>query len=182
MKPKRARWLAGVHATARRVAYSASLYLIMEAAGALPGDARQTCAQLDPGVRADIATIRRRMQQQEPRVQRAASASTTNTCGRTASRTARPATARADADPVAAAAGRAHELRGAGPIRGRCRWRRRAVSDIDAFASVSGSGVRCRNSEAGNDCADAGDPAYGASTSAVLPPTPASGRTRAGRA
>jgi hypothetical protein len=55
-------------------AYSASLYLIMEAAAALPSDTRQTLvARLDPGVRADLDAIGRRMQQESPLVQRTAS-------------------------------------------------------------------------------------------------------------
>ena len=56
------------------LAYSASIYLIMEAAAALPGEAwRQASAKLDEGVRADIRTILERMrQQQKPQVQRAA--------------------------------------------------------------------------------------------------------------
>jgi len=56
------------------LAYSASLYLILEAAGALTGPARaKALVSLDEGVRADLAQIARRMSRQRPRVQRAAS-------------------------------------------------------------------------------------------------------------
>jgi hypothetical protein len=56
------------------LAYSASLYLILEAGGALSGPARaKAFASLDAGVRADLAQISRRMSRQRPRVQRAAS-------------------------------------------------------------------------------------------------------------
>ncbi|HVW04031.1 MAG TPA: DUF3810 family protein [Vicinamibacterales bacterium] len=55
------------------LAYSASLYLIMEAGGALPAQARQHAfAKLDPGVRSDLALIAKRARLQKPRVQRAA--------------------------------------------------------------------------------------------------------------
>jgi hypothetical protein len=55
------------------LAYSASLYLIMEAGGALPAQARQHAfAKLDPGVRGDLALIAKRARLQKPRVQRAA--------------------------------------------------------------------------------------------------------------
>ncbi len=55
------------------LAYSASLYLIMEAGGALPAQARQQAfAKLDPGVRSDLALIAKRARLQKPRVQRAA--------------------------------------------------------------------------------------------------------------
>ncbi len=55
------------------LAYSASLYLIEEAGGALPAAARtQAFARLDPGIRADLEQIARRMRLQKPRVQRAA--------------------------------------------------------------------------------------------------------------
>jgi hypothetical protein len=54
-------------------AYSASLYLIMEAGAALPpDDRRQAFARLDPGVRSDLAAIAERMQKQNPAVQDAA--------------------------------------------------------------------------------------------------------------
>lgn len=56
------------------LAYSASLYLILEAGGALQGDARtRAFASLDAGVRADLARIAERMSRQQPQVQRAAS-------------------------------------------------------------------------------------------------------------
>lgn len=55
-------------------AYSASIYLIMEAASRLPDQARtRVLARLDPGVRADIGAISRRMLQHHPQVQRVAS-------------------------------------------------------------------------------------------------------------
>ena len=55
-------------------AYSASIYLIMEAAGRLPEQTRsRVLARLDPGVRADIGAISRRMLQHNPQVQRVAS-------------------------------------------------------------------------------------------------------------
>lgn len=55
-------------------AYSGTLYLIMDAAGALPAAARrQALAGLDPGVRADINAIARRVTLEDPRVQEAAS-------------------------------------------------------------------------------------------------------------
>jgi hypothetical protein len=55
------------------LAYSASIYLIMEAGGALPAQARQHAfAALDPGVRSDLALIAKRARLQKPRVQRAA--------------------------------------------------------------------------------------------------------------
>jgi hypothetical protein len=56
------------------LAYSASLYLILEAGGALPGSARtKAFTSLDAGVRADLAQIAERMSRQQPQVQRAAS-------------------------------------------------------------------------------------------------------------
>jgi hypothetical protein len=55
------------------LAYSASLYLIEEAGGALPAGSRaQAFAKLEPGIRSDLAQIAKRMQLQKPRVQRAA--------------------------------------------------------------------------------------------------------------
>lgn len=55
------------------LAYSASLYLILEAAAALPADARrQAYASLAPGVRTDLEAIGRRLQKQQPQVQYAA--------------------------------------------------------------------------------------------------------------
>ena len=56
------------------LAYSASLYLILEAAAALPADARrQAYASLSRGVRTDLDAIGRRLQKQQPQVQQAAS-------------------------------------------------------------------------------------------------------------
>jgi hypothetical protein len=56
------------------LAYSASLYLIMEAASALPGDIRQVVIkQLDAGVKSDIDAILVRLQRGKPSVQRTAS-------------------------------------------------------------------------------------------------------------
>jgi hypothetical protein len=56
------------------LAYSASVYLIMEAAGALPGaEQRLVMARLDGGVREDLARIAERVRQQKPEVQQAAS-------------------------------------------------------------------------------------------------------------
>jgi hypothetical protein len=55
------------------LAYSASLYLIGEAGGALPPAARQEAfARLADDVRADLQRIAERMRLQKPRVQRAA--------------------------------------------------------------------------------------------------------------
>lgn len=56
------------------LAYSASLYLILEAAGELPAGARRTAlATLDNGVRGDLELIAARVRrQQQPRVQQAA--------------------------------------------------------------------------------------------------------------
>ena len=66
-------WLACMRGTPA-LAYSASLYLIMEAASALPGENRQIAMkQLDPGVRADIDAILLRLQKGKPTVQRTAS-------------------------------------------------------------------------------------------------------------
>jgi hypothetical protein len=66
-------WLACMRGSPQ-LAYSASLYLIMEAASALPGENRQTVMkQLDPGVRADIDAILLRLQRGKPVVQRTAS-------------------------------------------------------------------------------------------------------------
>lgn len=56
------------------LAYSASLYLIMESAGALPGPARDAVLKrLEPGVREDLDAIAQRMRRENPTVQRAAS-------------------------------------------------------------------------------------------------------------
>jgi hypothetical protein len=55
------------------LAYSASVYLIMEAGGRLPEDARRrSMSRLDPGVYEDIRAISRRMLRQNATVQRAA--------------------------------------------------------------------------------------------------------------
>ena len=65
-------WLACMNG-APVLAYSASLYLILEAGGALSGEVRSTAfAGLDDGVRADLRAIAERMQLQKPQVQRAA--------------------------------------------------------------------------------------------------------------
>lgn len=65
-------WLACMKGSPA-LAYSASLYLIQEAGGALPAAARtRAFAGLDPGIRADLAQIAQRMRLQKPRVQRAA--------------------------------------------------------------------------------------------------------------
>jgi len=66
-------WLACMNG-GPALAYSASLYLILEAGGALTGPARaRAFASLDAGVRADLAQIAERMSRQQPQVQRAAS-------------------------------------------------------------------------------------------------------------
>lgn len=67
-------WLACMRGDGA-TAYSASLYLILEAGGALPRDARtKAFAALDEGVREDLQQIAERMRrQQHPRVQRATS-------------------------------------------------------------------------------------------------------------
>ena len=66
-------WLACMRGSPP-LAYSASLYLIMEAASALPGENRQAVMkQLDAGVRADIDAILLRLQRGKPVVQRTAS-------------------------------------------------------------------------------------------------------------
>jgi hypothetical protein len=55
------------------LAYSASLYLIVETAAAMPADTRQALmANLDGGVRADLDAINERMKQQNPTIQRTA--------------------------------------------------------------------------------------------------------------
>lgn len=54
------------------LAYSASLYLILEAGGALPAEARaRAFASLDEGVKTDLQQIAERLQLQKPQVQRA---------------------------------------------------------------------------------------------------------------
>ncbi|MEO8071008.1 MAG: DUF3810 family protein [Acidobacteriota bacterium] len=67
-------WLACMNG-GPALTYSASLYLISEAYGALPpGARRQAFSQLDAGVRADLSEISRRATRQEkPKVQAAAS-------------------------------------------------------------------------------------------------------------
>ena len=56
------------------LAYSASLYLMMETAAAMPPDARQELlARVDPGVRSDLDAIANRLSKQSPSVQRTAS-------------------------------------------------------------------------------------------------------------
>jgi hypothetical protein len=66
-------WLACLNGPPA-AAYSASLYLIMEAAAALPPAVRRTAVSgLDPAVRADLLAIADRVQrQQHPAVQDAA--------------------------------------------------------------------------------------------------------------
>jgi len=65
-------WLACMKGSPA-LAYSASLYLIEEAGGALPAAARkQSFAKLDTGIRSDLEQIAKRMRLQKPRVQRAA--------------------------------------------------------------------------------------------------------------
>ncbi|MEO7191978.1 MAG: DUF3810 family protein [Vicinamibacterales bacterium] len=65
-------WLACMHGDPT-LAYSASVYLVMEAGSALPpADWKRVSAKLDGGVRADLVRIAQRMQQQKPRVQQAA--------------------------------------------------------------------------------------------------------------
>ena len=55
------------------LAYSASLYVIEEAGGALPAaERRRAFARLEGGIREDLAQIAARMRLQKPRVQRAA--------------------------------------------------------------------------------------------------------------
>lgn len=54
--------------------YSASLYLVMEGAAALPGEARtKALASLSAGVRADLEAIRTRLMRQQPQVQQVTS-------------------------------------------------------------------------------------------------------------
>lgn len=66
-------WLACMKGEPR-LAYSASLYLITEAWGALPPEGRRRAyAGLDPGVREDLSAIARRVQRdQRPRIEHAA--------------------------------------------------------------------------------------------------------------
>ena len=66
-------WLACMHGPAP-LAYSASLYLIMEARVALPAERAQfVTSQLDPGVRSDLDAIAERLKNRRPGMQRAAS-------------------------------------------------------------------------------------------------------------
>ena len=67
-------WLACMKGSPT-LAYSASLYLIAESAGALPAEARaKAFASLDAGIRDDLQQIRERVvRQQQPEVQQAAS-------------------------------------------------------------------------------------------------------------
>jgi len=66
-------WLACMHGPPQAV-YSASLYLIMEGAAALPPESRRRVgAALDAGVRADINAIYKRAESEKPQVQYAAS-------------------------------------------------------------------------------------------------------------
>jgi hypothetical protein len=56
------------------LAYSASLYLIMEGGNQLRGDARsRVFAKLDDGVRADLDAIRQRLLRQQPQIRQASS-------------------------------------------------------------------------------------------------------------
>jgi hypothetical protein len=64
-------WLACMYAEPA-FAYSASLYLIMEAGGSLPAEHRRAALdRLDSGVRADLDAIYSRLRRQHPTVQRA---------------------------------------------------------------------------------------------------------------
>ena len=66
-------WLACMNGGSP-LAYSASLYLIMEAAAALPADVqRRALSRLDVGVRSDLDAISHRMQKENPEVARNAS-------------------------------------------------------------------------------------------------------------
>jgi hypothetical protein len=66
-------WLACMQGD-RAFGYSASLYLIEEAAAALPPDRwRESYRLLDPGVQADLEAIRKRMEGVRPAVQHASS-------------------------------------------------------------------------------------------------------------
>jgi hypothetical protein len=65
-------WLACMHG-GPGLAYSGSLYLILETAGALPRDIwRDASRQLDPGIREDLEAIAQRQARQRPQVQRTA--------------------------------------------------------------------------------------------------------------
>jgi len=66
-------WLACMQGNST-LAYSASLYLIMEAGAALPGDARhEAMVRLDPGVKSDLDAIADRLKREQPTMQWAAS-------------------------------------------------------------------------------------------------------------
>ena len=66
-------WLACMNGPSP-LAYSASLYLIAEARGALPPERAQfVTSQLDPGVRSDLDAIAERLKDRRPGMQRAAS-------------------------------------------------------------------------------------------------------------
>ena len=107
-------WLACMRGTPQ-LAYSASLYLIMEAASALPSDARQTVMkQLDAGVRSDIDDILRRLQKGEPRRPADGITRLRRISAREPRRRRhRQLSARVVVDSLGAASGRAHEVRGA---------------------------------------------------------------------
>jgi hypothetical protein len=65
-------WLACMNGQPE-FAYSASLYLIVEAGGALPPEVwAEVSRRLDPGIRADLASLARRQERQRPAVQRTA--------------------------------------------------------------------------------------------------------------
>jgi len=65
-------WLACLKGSPE-LAYSGSLYLIMEAGSALPGgEWRRLAGGLDAGVRADLTRVNERLQAENPRVRRAA--------------------------------------------------------------------------------------------------------------
>jgi hypothetical protein len=56
------------------LAYSANVYLILEAAASLPPAARRRAFDgLDPGIREDLSAVYRRVQRQQPQVRRVAS-------------------------------------------------------------------------------------------------------------
>lgn len=66
-------WLACMQGNST-LAYSATLYLIMEAGAALPGQARQDAmARLDPGVKSDLDAIADRLKREQPTMQWAVS-------------------------------------------------------------------------------------------------------------
>jgi hypothetical protein len=64
-------WFACMHG-GPALAYSASLYLVMQGAGALRGQPRsRALSTLDAGVRADLEAIRQRLLRQQPQVRQA---------------------------------------------------------------------------------------------------------------